>query len=348
MVCYMDKLFVIRTPASEQSGGAVIDAGRSTVEELGPGLVREIFRRMATIRRFEERVEAAHQEGRLYGPFHSSVGQEAVAVGACIALRPDDVITSTHRGHGHVIAKGGDLRRMCAELWGRATGYCKGKGGSMHLVCADRGVLGQNGIVGASFFLGAGAGLAFQLHGADRVAVAFAGDGQVGQGVFHETLNLAAIWRLPVVFLVENNGFAHSFPASRLQLGGSIADRAGGFGIPSARVDGTDVLAVHDAVLQAARLARRGGGPSLVEAVCYRWRGHNLGDADHRYRDRGEVQRARANDPIELFRKEAIAVVDETVLAATDAEAAGAVDDAIRFAEASPPADPRLALEDIP
>jgi acetoin:2,6-dichlorophenolindophenol oxidoreductase subunit alpha len=323
-------------------------AGRSSVEDVGPDAVHEIYRRMATIRRFEEQVEAAHREGRLYGPFHSSVGQEAVAVGACTALRSSDVITSTHRGHGHVIAKGADLRRMCAELWGRATGYCKGKGGSMHLVCMDKGVLGQNGIVGASFFLGAGASRTFQVNGDDRVAVAFAGDGQAGQGVFHETLTLAAIWRLPVVFVVENNGFAHSFRASDLQPSGSIADRAGGFGMPGVRVDGTDVLAVYDAVGTAAALARRGQGPSLVEAVCDRWRGHNLGDADHRYRDRREVLRARANDPIELFRKEAIRLVDEASLAAIDAEAARTVDDAIRYAESSPPADPAAALQDMP
>jgi TPP-dependent pyruvate/acetoin dehydrogenase alpha subunit len=318
------------------------------VEELGPETVRELYRRMVVIRRFEEQVETAHREGRLYGPFHSSVGQEAVAVGACSALRPSDVVTSTHRGHGHVIAKGGDLRRMCAELWGRATGYCKGKGGSMHLVDAERGVLGQNGIVGASFFLGAGAGLAFQLHGQDRVALAFAGDGQVGQGVFHEALTLAALWRLPVVFVVENNGFAHSFPSSALQPGGSIAGRADGFGMPGVRVDGTDVLAVYDAVGQAAERARRGQGPTLIEAVCDRWRGHNLGDADHRYRDRREVARARANDPVELFRKEAIRLVDEGALAAIDADAARSVEDAIRFAESSPAPDPAEALRDLP
>ena len=301
---------------------------------------------MVTIRRFEERVEAAHQEGRLYGPFHSSVGQEAVAVGACLALRPDDVITSTHRGHGHLIAKGADLAPMCAELWGRASGYCGGKGGSMHLACIDKGILGQNGIVGASCFLGVGAALAFQLGGHDRVALAFAGDGSVGQGVFHESLNLAALWQLPVVFLVENNGFAHSFRASQMRLVESLATHAAGYGVAGTQVDGTDVLAVHAAVAAAAERARRGDGPSLVEAVCYRWRGHNLGDADQRYRDRQEVMRARRSDPIELFRKEAVAVVGEAVLAEIEAEVSRAVEAAIEFAEAAPPPDPRLAFED--
>ena len=271
-----------------------------------------------------------------------------MAVGACAALRPADVVTSTHRGHGHVIAKGADLRRMCAELWGRATGYCKGKGGSMHLVCADQGVLGQNGIVGASFFLGAGAALAFQLQGEDRVALALAGDGQVGQGVFHETLTLAAIWRLPAVFVIENNGFAHSFPAAELQRGGSIADRAGSLGLAGKRVDGTDVLAVHATVAAAVAQARAGLGPVLVEAVCDRWRGHNLGDADHRYRDRRELTRARANDPIQRFRAQAGAVLGEATLAAIDADAARSVEEAIRFAEASPPADPAAAFQDLP
>jgi acetoin:2,6-dichlorophenolindophenol oxidoreductase subunit alpha len=323
--------------------------GRPLDEAFSPEMVRELYRQMVVIRRFEEQVEAAHRDGRLYGPFHSSVGQEAVAVGACAALRPADVVTSTHRGHGHVIAKGADLRRMCAELWGRATGYCKGKGGSMHLVCADRGVLGQNGIVGASFFLGAGAALAFQLQGEDRVALAFAGDGQVGQGVFHETLTLAAIWRLPAVFVIENNGFAHSFPAAELLRGGAIADRAASMGLAGTRVDGTDVLAVHAAVAAAVAKARAGQGPVLVEAVCDRWRGHNLGDADHRYRDRRELAaRARANDPIQRFRAQASALVGEATLAAIDADAARSVEDAIRFAEASPPADPATAFQDLP
>jgi pyruvate dehydrogenase E1 component alpha subunit len=315
--------------------------------DLDPAAVREMFRRMVTIRLFEEKVEAAYQEGRLYGPFHSSVGQEAVAVGACLALRPDDVITSTHRGHGHLIAKGADLARMCAELWGKGDGYCGGKGGSMHLACVDKGIIGQNGIVGASWFLGVGAALAFQVGGHDRVALAFAGDGSVGQGVFHESLNLAAIWRLPVVFLVENNGFAHSFRASQMQLPESIAERAAGYGMEGRRVDGNNVLTVHAAVAAAVERARQGLGPSLVEAVCYRWRGHNLGDADQRYRDRHEVVQARQSDPIELFRKEAIAVVEEATLAAIEADADQAVQAAIRFAESAPPPDPRQAFEDI-
>jgi TPP-dependent pyruvate/acetoin dehydrogenase alpha subunit len=323
--------------------------GRPLVETFPAETVRELYRQMVVIRRFEEQVEAAHRDGRLYGPFHSSVGQEAVAVGACAALRPVDVVTSTHRGHGHVIAKGADLGRMCAELWGRATGYCRGKGGSMHLVCADQGVLGQNGIVGASFFLGAGAALAFQLQGDDRVALAFAGDGQVGQGVFHETLTLAAIWRLPAVFVIENNGFAHSYSAAELQRGGSIADRAPSLGLAGVRVDGTDVLAVHTTVAAAVAQARAGQGPVLVEAVCDRWRGHNLGDADHRYRDRRELQaRARANDPVQRFRVQASAVLEEATLAAIDADAARSVEEAIRFAEASPPADPATAFQDLP
>jgi TPP-dependent pyruvate/acetoin dehydrogenase alpha subunit len=329
------------TPASE-----ALDERRTDILTFDANCVLDLFTRLVTIRVFEERVEAAHKSGSLYGPFHSSVGQEAIAVGACAALQPHDVVTSTHRGHGHVIAKGGDLAKMCAELWGRAAGYNRGKGGSMHLASSELGLLGQNGIVGASLFLAAGAALGHSTLGVDRVAVAFSGDGSVGQGVFHETLNLAAIWKLPVVFVVENNAYAHSMPVGEMQLTSSIAMRATGYGIAGVRVDGTDVLAVHASMTDAVAVARAGGGPTLIEAVCYRWRGHNLGDADHRYRSREEVANAREIDPIEIFRRDAAKVVDEADLDAATAAVTRRVDEAIAFADGAATPDPAWAFED--
>lgn len=324
----------------------VVDERRTPIGSLGRDRVLDAYRQMVTIRLFEEGVETAHRAGRLYGPFHSSVGQEAVAVGSCMALEPDDLLTSTHRGHGHVIAKGGDLGRMSAELWGRSRGYNRGKGGSMHLASCELGLIGQNGIVGASLFIGAGAALGNRILERPRVTLAFGGDGCVGQGVFHETLNLAAIWRLPVVFVIENNGYAHSMPAREMQLPASIAERAAGYGMPGVRVDGNDLLAVHAAVAGAVAGARRGLGPTLVEALCYRWRGHNLGDADYRYRSREEVSGARTVDPVNLFRGEALAVVSEQDLDEVRATAARLVDEALVFAESSPLPDPRWAFED--
>ena len=320
--------------------------GRTDVGSLGPDRILDAYRKMVTIRLFEEGVETAHKAGRLYGPFHSSVGQEAVAVASCMALEPEDLLTSTHRGHGHVIAKGGDLGKMGAELWGRADGYNRGKGGSMHLASRDLGLIGQNGIVGASLFIGAGAALGSQVLGQPRVTLALGGDGSVAQGVFHETLNLAAIWYLPVVFVIENNGYAHSMPAGEMQLAESVAERAAGYGVPGVRVDGNDLLAVHAAVADAVARARSGLGPTLVEALCYRWRGHNLGDADHRYRSREEVAEARAVDPVEIFRREAMAVVSEQALDAVRVAAARLVDEALAFAESSPLPDPRWTFED--
>lgn len=307
--------------------------------------MREIFRLMYTIRRFEVTLERAHLEGELYGPFHSSMGQEAVSVGVCAALRLDDVVTSTHRGHGHAIAKGADLGRICAELWGRSTGYCRGKGGSMHIVSMDHGFVGQSPIIGGSGMLATGAALAFDLSREARVAVAFMGDGAVGQGVFHETLNLAAIWKLPAVFVVENNGYAHSFRAEQMQLNPDIATRAAGFGIPGVVVDGIDVFAVREAAGAAADRARTGGGPTLIEAKCYRWRGHNLGDAEHLYRARQEVEEARRDDPLDRFRAATSDLIPPGVLEEIEERVAAEVDGAVRFARQSPPPDPRTALE---
>ena len=327
--------------------GTSSERSSPTFEHLGlsDAQLLDMFRLMCTIRRFEQAMEGAHLNGELYGPFHSSMGQEAVSVGVCASLRPDDVVASTHRGHGHVIAKSAELGPLCAELWGRATGYCGGKGGSMHIVSLERGIIGQSPIIGASEFLATGAALAFQLTNQNRVAIAFFGDGAVGQGVFHETLNLAAIWKLPVVFVAENNGFAHSFRPNQMQVNPDIASRAKGYGVPGVIVDGTDVFDVYAASRAAVARARDGDGPTLIEARCYRWQGHNLGDADHFYRSREEVEQGRENDPL-LRCREAIAHrFQPDTLAAIEDAADTEIEKAIRFAVESPTPDPATALD---
>ena len=315
------------------------------VAGMSDARLMEMFRLMYTIRRFEVVMERNHLAGALYGPFHSSMGQEAVSVGVCAALQTDDVVTSTHRGHGHAIAKGAELGPICAELWGRSTGYCGGKGGSMHIVSMAHGFVGQSPIIGGSELLATGAALAFDLARDSRVAVSFMGDGAVGQGVFHETLNLAAIWRLPVVFVVENNGFAHSFRAEQMQLNPDIAPRAEGYGIPGVVVDGIDVFAVHSATKAAVDRARASGGPTLLEAKCYRWRGHNLGDAEHLYRPREEVEKARRDDPLDRFRSVTSERISPESLAEIEAAVETEIAEAVAFADQSPPPDPRAALE---
>ena len=321
------------------------ETGEAVLHGWSDAQLHDIFRSMYTIRRFEVTMERAHLAGELYGPFHSSMGQEAISVGVCAALRSDDVVTSTHRGHGHAIAKGAQLGPVCAELWGRATGYCGGKGGSMHIVSTEHGFIGQSPIIGGSSLLATGAALSFDLTGDSRVAVAFLGDGAVGQGVFHETLNLAAIWHLPVVFVVENNGYAHSFRADQMQLNPDVASRAEGYGMPGVVVDGIDVFAVYAATKNAVARARAGNGPTLIEAKCYRWRGHNLGDAEHLYRERGEVEEARRNDPLERFRRATCERVPSGIWAEIEAAVDKEIDKAARFAADSPFPDPQTALE---
>lgn len=317
-------------------------------DEPGPEQQLEMYRLMRTIRVFEEGAEQLHKTGVLSGPFHSSMGQEAIAVGICSALAPDDVVTSTHRGHGHLIAKGADIRRMLAELAGRADGLSGGRGGSMHLADLSIGALGENGIVGGSTFLATGAALGFQHLGQPRVAVGFFGDGGVGQGILHECLNLATIWRLPVLFVCENNGYAHSFPSRDLAIGADIAAFVRGYGIPAERVDGNDALAVRAAAVMAVDRARAGDGPSFIEAVCYRWRGHNLNDAHHLYRPREEVEAAREIDPVRILRDRVVAFVGEDRVAELDRAVDEAFDQARTFVERSPAPDPAGVFSVVP
>jgi pyruvate dehydrogenase E1 component alpha subunit len=303
---------------------------------------------MWQIRRFEEAVDDLFARGLMHGTMHLSIGQEASATGTCFALRDDDAITSTHRGHGHCIAKGADLERMMAELLAKETGYCRGRGGSMHIADVATGNLGANGIVAGGIPIAAGAALAYRLQGLDRVVVSFFGDGAANEGAFHEAVNLAAIWKLPVVFLCENNKYGMSFSTEKSFAIENISERATGYGIPGVTVDGNDVEAVHEVVTEAVARARTGEGPTLVEAVTYRWKGHSKSDKNL-YRTKEEISEWRDRDPILRF--EAL-VLERGVLnqAAVDAIRHQATQDirtAARAANAAPDARPDDLLEAV-
>ena len=271
-----------------------------TVSTEATEALLEDLRTMARIRAFETRVARQFREGNIPGFVHVSIGQEAVARGVCSALREHDYITTTHRGHGHCIAKGADPMGMMAELFGRASGTCGGKGGSMHIADPRFGILGANGIVAAGLPLAVGAGLAAQRRGTDAVAVAFAGEGSVNGGPFHEALTLAVLWQAPVVFVIENNQFSEFTRSEEIWRGASLVQRALDYGVAGAeRVDGQDVGAVREATERAVKAARKGKGPSLIEAMTYRVHGHYEGDATP-YRDEAEFQEWLDRDPIEL------------------------------------------------
>ncbi len=253
------------------------------------GLARDLYRTMLRIRRFEETASRLFAEGKLPGFIHLSIGQEAVAAGACAALHPDDVIAANHRSHGHCLAKGANPCRMMAELFGRREGYCQGVGGSMHIADLDQGILGANGIVGASIVIATGAAFGFQVRREKRVAAAFFGDGAANEGAFHEALNLAALWRLPAVYICENNGYGEMTPEAVHRAGPGIAARAAAYGIVGKVVDGTDALGVYQAVSEAVSSCRDGRGPVLLEARTNRWHGHFEGDRQA-YRPAGELE----------------------------------------------------------
>src|ERR1700736_1562578 len=275
-------------------------------ETLAKGQIHEALRLMLTIRLFDERALALYRAGEMRGTTHPYIGMEAVGVGVTLALRPDDWVTSTHRGHGHTIAKGGDPRKMVAELLGRATGYSGGKGGSMHIADMDKHMLGANGIVGGGMGLATGAALTALLQKNGSVAICFFGDGALEQGILHETTNLAAIWKLPVVFVCENNQYAMSASAAWSVAGGDPAKRAAGYGIPGVTVDGMDLFAVNAQASEFVERARRGEGPASRVANTYRFHGHHAGDPLN-YREKEEVERWRLKDPIEHVKRVALA-----------------------------------------
>jgi pyruvate dehydrogenase E1 component alpha subunit len=314
----------------------------------GPDRLLQMYATMLRIRRFEERARELYAAGRIPGFIHLSIGQEAVAAGVCAALRADDYVLSNHRGHGHLIAKGGSLRGLMAELYGKATGSCRGKGGSMHIAEAGVGYLGANGVLTAGCVLAPGVGQAIQMRKGDQVVVTFFGDGAANRGAFHEGVNLAALWRSPVVFVCENNGWASTTAHGLSTAGGSIAARAAGYGIPGVAVDGNDALAVYEAVATAVASARAGQGPSLVEARTIRWMGHYEGDAQA-YRGKEEAEEGRRTDPIARLRAqlEAQGALDATHADRIAAAIVAEVEDAVAFAEASPLPAPGQALDDL-
>jgi pyruvate dehydrogenase E1 component alpha subunit len=326
---------------------AVQNVSSSTQTLDKPHLIR-MYEQMQTIRTFEERAGAEFLAGKVPGFVHLYAGEEAVAVGVCSHLTDDDFITSHHRGHGHCIAKGVDVRAMVAELLGREAGSCRGKGGSMHIADVHKGMLGANGIVGGGFPLAAGAGLTAKFNGKGQVAVCFFGDGAANQGTFHEGLNLAGIWKLPVIFVAENNGYAESTPVSYHMSCRDIADRAVGYGMPGVTVDGLDVFAVYEAAGEAIARARRGEGPSLIECKTYRYYGHFVGDTIT-YRTREEEDSYRARDAIESFRRVLVqrGIATDGELDELATQIKERIDDAWQFAEAAPYPAPEETLTDV-
>jgi len=309
----------------------------------------EMYKKMVTIRTFERKVNELFTSGILVGDLHLCIGQEAVSVGVCSNLRNTDTINVSHRGHGHCIAKGVDLNRMMAEFFGKRNGICKGKGGSMHIADMSVGMLGASGIVGAGIPHAVGAALAFKMRKTDQVAVAFFGDGATNQGVFHESVNLAAIWNLPVVFVCENNQYAESTPVSAAMLVKNVADRAVAYGIPGVVVDGMDVITVYEAANDVVKRAREGKGPTLLECKTYRYEGHEIGDPWETYRSKEEVENWKKRDPIANLRQKLIddklAIPEE--MEALEKDVVGLIDSAVEFAKESPSPEPKEAFEDV-
>jgi 2-oxoisovalerate dehydrogenase E1 component len=323
--------------------------------ELNLDLLLRLYRPMQVIRQCEEQLARSHQRGLVHGACHTYVGQEAIAVGVCAHLRPEDVVFSTHRGHGHALAKGVPPRELMAELYGRANGCSRGRGGSMHLFAPEVGLMGTSGIVGPCILQAAGAGYTFKLLRTDRVAVAFFGDGAVNNGAFHEGLNLAGIWKLPVLFVCENNQYATEVPFRYAAGNPSVASRAATYGLPGHEVDGNDVEAIHAAAGEAVRRARGGGGATLLECVTYRTRPHAEGMGDFTYRTREEVEDWKTRCPLRRLRQRLLPEKGDgqdqpTVAArleAIDAEVAQLIAEAQRFAEGSPWPDPKTATSHV-
>ncbi len=308
----------------------------------------EMYRQMLTIRFFEEKVFELYGQNLVPGTIHLYAGEEAIAVGVCANLRKDDYITSTHRGHGHCIAKGAKLDKTMAEILGRKTGYCKGKGGSMHIADFSIGMLGATAVVGAGIPIAAGAGLSIKLRGTDQVVACFFGDGASNQGTFHEAINLAAVWSLPVLFVCENNLYAMGTRQSRVMLIENIADRAKAYGISGIAVDGNDVVAVFEGAKEAVERARQGEGPTLMECKTYRHKGHSRFDPAA-YRTKQEVDAWLKKDPIATFQTRLVdmGILSEASVEQLVQDCRKAVDDATTFALESVFPEPEEALEDV-
>lgn len=310
--------------------------------------MKDIYLRMRRIRDFESAAARLFAEGKIYGFAHLYLGEEAIAPAVCECLLDDDYITSTHRGHGHIVAKGGDINLMMAELFGRYTGYCKGKGGSMHIADRDKGILGANGIVGAGQPIACGAGLSIKIRKTDQVCTCFFGDGSTNQSTFHESLNLASIWKLPVVFVCENNHYGISMSQDRHQAIKDISDRAAAYNIPGVSVDGNDPMAVYEAAAEAVARARAGKGPTLIECKTYRQHGHFEGDPGT-YKPKEEQAAWMAKDPMPRYAKFLVenGIMTQEEIDAVDKKVAGELDDAIKFADAQPFAPDESVVTDV-
>ena len=307
---------------------------------------RDLYRKLSTVRQFEEKVDELFREGKIFGTVHTSIGQEAIPVGVAEALRENDLVIATHRGHGHCLMRGADVRSMMAELLGKATGLCKGKGGSMHIVDVKKGMLGAMGIVGAGMPIATGVGVALKMQKTGKVCVCFFGDNASNGGPFHESLNVSALWKLPVVFVCENNLYGLSVSVKKTSAVSDIAVRAKAYGIPGIIVDGMDVLAVHEAAQEAVQKARDGGGPSLLECKTYRFLGHSRGDPAYGpYRTKEELESWKKRDPLlVLIQRSGLSTKDTEEI---DKEVDEVIRAAARYAEESPPPELRSALEDI-
>lgn len=310
--------------------------------------LRESLRKMYLIRRFEEGAEEAYMRGLIHGTMHLSIGQEASAVGITLPLADSDYITSTHRGHGHCIGKGAEVRRMFAEFFGKETGYCKGRGGSMHIADPARGNLGANGIVGGGIPIAVGAALSAKRRGSDAVVVSFFGDGANNEGAFHEALNMASIWKLPVIFVCENNNYGMSTSTARSTAVANVADRAVAYSMPGVVVDGNRFADVAEASFAAVGRAREGKGPTLIECKTYRIRGHSRSDRN-RYRTKEEIEGWQARDPIVLFEDElkSYGLIDADEIAKVSAEVDVEIAEAVEYARTSPSPSPDALLRDV-
>lgn len=309
---------------------------------------RALLRRMKLIRAFEERVDRLFVEARIHGTTHLCIGQEAIPVGACAAIEPTDLASGSHRGHGLALAKGLEPTRLMAELLGRRDGYCQGKGGTQHVASLAHGFLGTNGITGGGIPIATGAALSARLRGSGQVVLSFFGDGATNQGTFHESLNMAAVWRLPVVYLCENNLYAMSTDIRDVTSVQHLAQRAIAYNMPAATIDGNDVLVVREAVAKAVEGARSGDGPTLIECETYRHRGHSKSDQCE-YRDDGEEATWTERDPILRSERRLLeqGALTQQALDAMNAETQATIDAALAFAEASPALDPSVATEGV-
>ena len=338
-----------RGGAGERRARVALDMAQAIRAELGKAELLQLYRQMLEIRRTEEALARLHQAGQIPGACHTYVGEEAIATGVCAHLRDADTVLSTHRGHGHALAKGVPPREVVAELLGKATGCSRGRGGSMHLFKPEVGMLGTSGIVGPRILMATGAAYTYMLKGSEQVAVAFFGDGAVNNGAFHEGLNLATIWDLPVLFVCENNLYATEVPFSTVTRQPEVAQKAAAYGLPGVAVDGNDILAVYQAAGAAIERARAGGGPTLLECKTYRTRAHSEGMRDAGYRTREEVDSWRARDPLVLLReglmREQIATTDE--VAQIDVAVEEVVAEAVDFARDSPWPDTALAATHV-